>query len=239
MIFNREKGHNSNDSQVIVTADCGVTLLGGGELRDGDLALALSRAPTLVAADGGADSALAAGHEPQAVIGDMDSVSDRARELVGADRFHTITEQNSTDFDKALRSIAAPMVLALGFTGKRIDHELAAYHTLIRRREPRCILLGGEDIAFHAPPEMTLTVSPGTRVSLFPLGPVTGRSEGLRWPINGIDFAPGARIGTSNEAAADRVRLTFDGSGMLVILPRVALDAAWAALAGAVFPRTP
>ena len=45
----------------------GVTLLGGGAIGPDDLATALSVAPRLVAADGGASAALAAGHMPEAV----------------------------------------------------------------------------------------------------------------------------------------------------------------------------
>ncbi len=215
---------------MIVRSDTMVTLLGGGELSPEDLSDALSRAPTLVAADGGADKALANGHRPEAVIGDMDSMSDAARADLDPKTLHPIAEQSSTDFDKALRSIAAPCVLAVGFTGRRIDHELAAYHTLITRPEKRCIVLGGEDIAFHARPEITLTLPIGTRVSLFPFAKLNGAATGLRWPIEPIDFRPLGQIGTSNESIASRVTLRFDGPGMLVILPRSALDAAIAAL---------
>jgi len=57
------------------------------------------------------------------------------------------------------------------------------------------------------------------------MGPVTGRSAGLRWPIEGLHFAPAGRVGTSNEASASQVDLDFDGPGMLLILPRSELAA--------------
>ena len=60
---------------------------------------------------------------------------------------------------------------------------------------------------------------------------MTGRSQGLRWPIDGLDFAPSGRIGTSNEVTGPVV-LVFDGPGMLVITPREALEQVSAALAG-------
>ena len=215
---------------MIVQSDTLVTLLGGGELHPQDLTDALARAPVLVAADGGADLALAQGHTPDAVIGDMDSLSGAARQTLGPERLHRIAEQSSTDFDKTLRSIVAPGVIAVGLTGRRIDHELAAYHTLITRPEPRCVILGGEDIAFHAPNELRLTLPVGTRLSLFPFARLRGESTGLRWPIAPIDFHPLAQIGTSNETVAPEVTLRFNGPGMLVVLPRGLLDAALAAL---------
>ena len=70
----------------------------------------------------------------------------------------------------------------------------------------------------------------GDRLSLFPMGPVAGESDGLRWPIRGLAFAPHALIGTSNEVSAPDVRLWFDAPHMLVIVPRARLDAVLSAL---------
>jgi len=211
----------------------GVTLLGGGALGAGDLAAALAVAPRLVAADGGAMAALDAGLMPEAVYGDMDSLTPDARARIAPDRIHEIPEQDSTDFDKALRHVHAPIIVAAGFTGHRVDHELAVYHVLFARRDLRCIVLGARDLVVHAPPELTLELPAGTRVSLFPLDLVTGRSAGLEWLIDGLAFHPRSRIGTSNRSTGAPVRLAFDAPGMLLILPRAALAQVAAAVAGA------
>ncbi|MBL9051105.1 MAG: thiamine diphosphokinase [Tabrizicola sp.] len=217
----------------IVQSTCGVTLAGGGPFSTRDLKLALARAPMAVAADSGADHLLRLGVMPEAVIGDMDSISRGAAAEIPVSRQYLVSEQVTTDFDKALRSISAPLVLALGFAGARLDHGLAAFSTLIARRERRCILIGPKDLAFAAPPRMEVDVALGETVSLFPMAAVTGRSEGLEWPIAGISFAPDGMIGTSNRAVARRVVLEFDQPGMLVILPRRRLDAAIRALLSA------
>jgi thiamine pyrophosphokinase len=221
------------DNVPVYAAREGVTLLGGGALGRDDLADALALAPRLVAADGGAATALEAGHLPEAVYGDMDSLPPAARAAIPAARIHEIAEQDSTDFDKALRHIRAPVVLAAGFTGDRVDHELAVYHVLAARAATRCVVLGARDVILHAPPALALDLPPGTRLSLFPLGAVTGRGSGLRWPIEGLHFDPLGRIGTSNVAASGRVELAFDGPGMLLILPRRHLGAACTAVAQA------
>lgn len=220
----------------IVTTDAPVTLIGGGWLGPDDLAQALAHAPHLVAADGGAAAALAAGHMPRAAIGDFDSLQPHVRAAIPAGRLFAIREQDSTDFDKALRSIAAPLVLGVGFLGGRADHQLAAFNTLVRRADRRCILIGAHEIVFHAPPLLDLPVRPGDVVSLFPMAAVSGRSRGLEWPIDGIDLAPDGRIGTSNRALGP-VRLETDRPGLLVIAPRSALDAVVPALALAPGPR--
>lgn len=217
----------------IVESNQGVTLLGGGTLALGALAGALALAPRLVAADGGADHALAAGVKPEAVIGDLDSLSEAAREWLGPDRLHRIAEQETTDFDKALRSIDAPFVLALGVAGARLDHTLAMFNVLLRHPDRRCVVLDESDLCFLAPPELALALAPGTRVSLFPMAPVSGRSIGLHWPLDGIEFAPGGRTGISNRAVAGEIRLSLSAPGMIVLLPAAELEPAIAALAGA------
>lgn len=226
-------GNNVPSDAPIFRSDAGVTLLGGGRLGPGDLAAALALAPGLVAADGGAQAALAAGLMPDAVYGDMDSLTDAARARIAPDRIHAIPEQASTDFDKALRHILAPVVLAAGFTGDRIDHELSVYHGLVARPDARCIVIGAQDIVWHAPPELVLDLPAGARLSLFPMADVTGRSEGLEWPIAGLSFHPAQRIGTSNRVTGGPVRLAFDAPGMLVIAPRTHLAAIAQSVAGA------
>lgn len=220
---------------VIVTSAQPVTLIGGGPLGPGDLRLALAHAPLLVAADGGAHAALAAGHMPEAVIGDLDSVGTGHLPGITPERMHRIAEQDSTDFDKALRNIDAPLVIGVGFCGGRLDHQFAAFSTLLEQAARPCILLGSSDIVFHAPPRLQLDLVPDTRVSLMPLVPLGGRSRGLRWPIDGLRLAPGGRLGTSNRATGT-VTLDIDGKGMLVVLPRAELGAAVAGLAAAPHP---
>ena len=217
-------GNSGSNAGAIVRSARGVTLVGGGEIAAAGLAEALALAPTLVAADGGSDGALALGRMPDAVIGDFDSISDAARRAIPADRQHVIAEQESTDFEKSLMSVAAPFVLALGFTGQRVDHTLAAFSVLARHPARRCLILSDHDLCFLAPRRVTLDLPAGTRLSLFPLGPVGGESRGLRWPIAGIGFAPDSRIGTSNEVTGP-VHLGFDAPRMLVILPRGQLGA--------------
>ena len=209
-----------------------VTILGAGASEPADIDEALSLAPVVVAADGGAELALNARKVPDAVIGDFDSIPARVRDRLPDARLHRIEDQSDTDFEKCLARIAAPLMLAVGFTGGRLDHELAAYSALLRFPDKRCIVIGPRDLVFLAPPELGLDLERQSRLALFPLAPVSGRSEGLLWPIDGLDFAAGGRLGTSNTVTGP-VRLRMDAPGMLVILPRAALGAAIAGLTAA------
>lgn len=203
----------------IVHSNAPITLLGGGEVRREDLQQALALAPYLVAADGGADTSLAMGHVPDAVFGDFDSLSDDARAAIPDDRLHQISEQDSTDFDKALRSVAAPVVLGVGFLGGRLDHQLAGLHTLVQSGRSPCILIGATELLFHVPSHLCLPTRAGDVVSLFSLRRMTARATGLEWAIDDLIFDPMAQIGTSN-CATGEITLGVDGPGMLGIVPR-------------------
>ena len=206
-----------------VDSAAGVTLVGGGPLSASDLDRALALAPGLVAADGGANALCRIGRVPDHVIGDLDSLDSELRDRLGQRVIH-VPDQDSTDFDKCLSRISAPFVIGLGFDGARLDHTLAAMTSLARYRRARVVLLCADDICFLAPPQIALDLPVGARVSLFPMTAVTGRSTGLYWPISGLQFAPAQMIGTSNHAAQARVRLEFDGPGMLILLERDCLE---------------
>lgn len=179
-------------------------------------------APTLVAADGGANVAVSAGRIPDSVIGDFDSLTAATRIAIPQERLHRIDDQATTDFEKCLERIVAPLVLALGFTGARIDHELAVWNVLARRRAHHCVVIGRDDVVLLAPARLQLDLAPGTRVSLFPMSAVRAESRGLRWPVEGLAFAPDGVLGTSNEATGP-VELRVHEGRMLLILPRACL----------------
>ena len=214
---------NLRKNKPIVRSDEPIALIGGGQLAPDDLNLALIRVNTIVAADGGAVPVMDSGHMPDAVIGDFDSLNGAYRDRIPSDRLFPIREQVSTDFDKALRSIVAPLVLGAGFLGGRLDHQLAVLNSLVRLPDRPCILLGEREVVFHAPPRIELKLTPGDVVSLFPFQRVTGRSRGLEWPIDELVLEPTGRVGTSNRALA-KVELSVDAPGLLIIVPRDALD---------------
>lgn len=209
----------------IVDTNGPITLLGGSRVEVGVVDLALGYAPNLVVADGGARAALALGLMPQAVIGDFDSVDAASIAQIAPERLHRICEQDSTDFDKCLRHISAPYIVAVGFTGRRLDHELAVYNALVRHFEQRCIVLGEVDLCFLVTREVRLTLPVGTRVSLFPLAACRVTATGLRWSFQDMAMAPDGKVGTSNEASAEVVTVQTSAPKLLMILPLDNLEA--------------
>jgi thiamine pyrophosphokinase len=145
-----------------------ITLIGGGDASIRDVEEATALAPRVVAADGGAALALAAGRVPEAVIGDFDSLPEELRRRLPGDILHPLPGQDDTDFGKAMARIDAPLVLGVGFGGGRVDHQLAAYHTLARMPHRPCVLIDRTEIICLAPPRLLLPCAPGDIVSLFP-----------------------------------------------------------------------
>lgn len=205
-----------------VQSSQGVTLVGAGAPDRQDIVEALNIAPMLVAADGGANFCVAAGFRPEAVIGDFDSLDIGTAGALDGTRMIRVAEQETTDFEKCLARISAPFVIATGFTMGRLDHAMAVWSVLARRIGPPTIVIGQDDLVFAAPERLRLDLPLGTRLSLFPLAPVTGTSGGLEWPIDGLTLSPLGRLGTSNRVMGE-VRLQFDAPGCLVITPRAAL----------------
>lgn len=206
----------------IVSSSKPITLIGGAEPAKGALTIALKYGEIVVCADGGAEFAHREGLTPAAIIGDMDSISARSKSFF-KDVIYEVSEQDSTDFDKALRHTETPLILGVGFTGARIDHELGSLAVLARYPDRRCILIGEETITVLCPPQISLDLAPETPVSLFPMAEVRCDSSGLRWDTTGLEFAPDGQIGTLNKATGP-ITIAPDRPKMVLILPRDALD---------------
>lgn len=215
-------------NQPIVSSSRPITLIGGVKPAPATLSAALSVAPNVVAADGGADHALAAGLMPEAVIGDMDSISQDARAAF-QDVLHPIAEQDSTDFDKALRNIDAPLVLGLGFLGDRFDHSLAALHVLLKYSDRNVVLIGDHDVVFLCPRKIELNMPVGMRISLMPIAPARVDTNGLKWDICDGAMSMAEFIGSSNEISTSPVTINAMG-GLAILTPLAALGAVVTAL---------
>lgn len=213
-----------DDEALPITFRRPVTLVGGGMLTRPMLDEALALAPELVAADGGADHLAGWELMPAAVIGDMDSISlSTSRRWQGATRLVPLAEQDTTDFEKCLYATGAPLYVGAGFTGGRVDHLLAVLHVMLARPEKRVVLLGEVDAIALVPPGriVAIALEAGARVSLLPLLAARGtHSYGLKWPVVGVEMAPGVRGGASNMATGDRVELGFDAPGMALVVDR-------------------
>ncbi len=213
-----------------------IVLVGGGDIDEQVFDTVCRRGYPLIGVDGGALYLTQRGVSPDLVIGDLDSLSPtQISDYQQTSDVLNIDEQQSTDFEKALYSLEAPLFIAFGFWGKRLDHSLTALHTLTKyRAEKRVLMVDTVDLFFIPQDEFAISAPPGTRVSIFPLRPVSFEgSSGLQYPLAGLHMETGAAIGVSNETTASQFSISptpQDSSNYAVILPNKLLGDLLAAL---------
>lgn len=220
-------GNNDHKHNHIVEFDETVTLLGHAEVPSRHLRDLVDSPAPLICADGGGNTALEFGLTPVVIVGDMDSFSKPFDGQV----IH-LAEQDTTDFEKCLYSVKAPLYVGYGFLGGRVDHELTALSVLVRYADRPVILVGEHDICFCCPKELQIDVQKGTRISIFPMSDVKMHSTGLKWPLDGIEMSPSTRTGTSNKADGNFVSLTLVHGKAVIILPFKCLAMVKKALTG-------
>ena len=202
-----------------------VTIIGGGELSFSALDNCLSHAPTLIAADGGANHLNVDENKIDFIVGDLDSLKNRSFWEKQGTKLLRLAEQDTTDFEKCLYSVDASVYFCIGFTGRRADHFLAACSALVKYSSKKVILVGGHDLIVHVPKNLTIELPLDTRLSLFPMQRLIGiHSYGLKWSIDGIEFEPSKVISTSNSTVRKNVKITLSDDGMLLILPRSCME---------------
>lgn len=201
-----------------------VVIFANGEMDDPATTVArwVRTGDLVIAADGGAGHAIAAGLVPDHIIGDMDSLSE-SRQADLADRgvsFHrSPVEKDETDLELALIWAAERTevreIIVLGAFGGRPDQALANLLLLaLPALRGRQVLMVDGDWAvrlLNGGERLVLDGQRGERLSLIPLGgdAVGVRTAGLQFPLNDETLYFGPARGVSNCFAADRVTVTL------------------------------
>jgi thiamine pyrophosphokinase len=190
----------------------------------------------VVAADGGANGALALGLRIDLVVGDMDSLApERLAELeaagVAAERAPAEKDESDTELAilAAIRRGAGDLTVVGAFGGPRLDHLLANVALLAHPA------LGGRDVrlvdgrtrvglvvapaADGSPVRRTLAGRAGDLVSLIPFGEdaVGVTTAGLDYPLSGGTLAAGPARGISNRRAAAVASVELERGRLLVV----------------------
>ena len=192
-------------------------VLAGRDLAPGALEAWLGWADRIVAADGGADLCRAAGKEPDAIVGDLDSIAD-------ATGLTPDPDQDTSDADKLLARLAREghrSVTLIGVEGDRLDHVLATLGSCARSTIPdlRLILRTGVGLVGRAGTSGRWTCA--GRVSLIPLGPCRATLRGVRWPLENALLDPLGLVSISNRVdppSGGTVELTIhEGAAVLFL----------------------
>jgi len=201
-----------------VNFENGVALVGGGTCHPTEFHSVIKHTSNLVGIDGGAQTIIDYGFEPDMIVGDLDSLSG---EYAKKYRHKTIQilDQDRTDLDKAIDYVNAPFLLTVGVLGDRVDHGLGACNILLKYPRKNLLILNNSDLCFLAPPKLSLTLPLNERISLFPFKKMRGKSVGLNWEIDEIDFDPAGMTGISNYCIDTNIHMEFSTPDMIVIIP--------------------
>lgn len=175
---------------------------------------ALRNSDFLCCCDGAAQSAIAHGLYPDAIIGDGDSLTPELKEKY-KDIFQHVSEQDDNDLTKATRfciSRGYTDIVYVGATGKREDHAIGNIFLLPYYLEElgiRPLMLTDQGSFRPASGTQTFPSFPRQQVSIFNISCSEIRSEGLRWESYAYRQL---WQGTLNEATEQQFTLHADGT---------------------------
>lgn len=186
----------------------------------------------VIAADSGLDHALALGLSVDALIGDLDSVSDAGRrhaEHSGMAIHHYRPDKDATDTELAIElaiSMGCDPVIGVTGGGERLDHALGALlafaspdHARVRME----VHWDAQHVAVvHGPGRLDLgTVAHRAIVSLIPVhgGAVDVSTTGLAYPLDHEALPAGTSRGISNVGVGAPASVSIALGTLLVISP--------------------
>ena len=194
-------------------------IIGGGEFPTAELPLQIIKeTPYIVCCDGAADSFIAGGPIPNAIVGDGDSISSYNKAKY-SHLLHIISEQESNDQTKAVRFCMEQgkhKIAIIGATGKREDHTIGNISLLIEYARKGIEVYSFTDYGVFMPCNGTTThkCRKGQQVSIFNITAKEMSAEGLVYPI--YDFTNWWQ-GTLNECTDESFTIHAKGEYLLFV----------------------
>jgi thiamine pyrophosphokinase len=177
----------------------------------------------IICADGGANKIHDLGITPNVIIGDLDSVSKKLLTKYPNCEVIHITNQHSTDLEKALWhaiTLKSENIYIFAAVGSRIDHTLTNLNMLKKFHKYAHIELisnRAKLLYINKPTEFKLPSC--SIVSLFPLGLVKNVTlKGFRFPLKNEDLEFGVRDGQSNLTKGYKQRIMFEQGELFVTI---------------------
>lgn len=198
-------------------------LLIGGEAPGRDFKKSVIESGDLICcADSGLDSAIAAGIRPDRIVGDMDSISDRALlsrfppEII--DIYPGDKDETDTDIGLAwLREQGCDHLTIIGGGEGRLDHTLALL-SLFGKPDPPDLWFTARERIESINGELEISGEPSSPVSFYTLGPGPWNavSQGLHWELDGVRWNPGT-VSLSNRLDGANAVINVSKGRLLMI----------------------
>lgn len=167
---------------------------------------------------------------PDAIIGDMDSLSPAAQKEYGS-LIVRVDDQDTNDQTKAFRHVIGNFrdvtdIFFLAATGKREDHTIGNMSLLmeyagypeVTDRGIRLQMISDFSTILPVTDSISMECGQGRAISIFsPDSSLRICSEGLRWPTDNVVFDNWWKA-TLNRASEDTVKLTFSHPSIALIV---------------------
>ncbi|CEM63116.1 thiamine diphosphokinase [Treponema phagedenis] len=182
----------------------------------------------IIAADSGLEAAASAGFTPDIILGDMDSLQNKALlhaypeaqvQLHPCDKDFTDTELAVF----AAKEKGAQDIIICGAGGGRADHFLSVARIFREKKPPRLWLYDaglvycvGEDCAVKT---LRIDGAENAAISVFPAGEPCGfiSSRGLHWELDTVNWQSG-QVSLSNRSDGKPIELAVQSGRFLVFL---------------------
>jgi thiamine pyrophosphokinase len=179
----------------------------------------LRNADHIICCDGSAENLILADLEPEAIVGDLDSLNQGIAERF-ADRLYKDSEQDTNDLTKAVKWCIKQKyqeIVILGATGKREDHTIGNISLLAEYSADIKVIMV-TDTGIITPFRDSCKISSFRRqqISIFSIDQNTGISSlGLKYELNNLKLHNWWRA-TLNEATGESFELRFTGGPIIV-----------------------
>ena len=181
----------------------------------------LNNAGRIICCDGSAENLVLAGYIPDAIVGDMDSLTEDLKNRF-ADRLFPDESQSTNDLTKAIgwcREMNYTDIVIVGATGKREDHTIGNISLLADYAEKMNVKMVTDTGIFIPFLKSCKVLSfQSQQVSLFSIDPETEiTSTGLKYPLTHLKIN-NWWVATLNESLGDSFKLEFSNGRVIVYL---------------------
>lgn len=181
----------------------------------------IQNAARIICCDGSTGDLVKAGFVPEAIVGDMDSLSYKLA-IRFEDRLYEYTDQVTNDLTKAVNWCTERGyndLVIVGATGKREDHTIGNISLLAEYvKKVNVIMVTDTGLFLPFLKSSEISSFAGQQVSVFSIDPETEiTSVGLHYPLNRAKIN-NWWVATLNEAVGHSFTLNFDNGRVIVYL---------------------
>jgi thiamine pyrophosphokinase len=181
----------------------------------------LNFAKRIICCDGSAENVVLSGLEPDAIVGDMDSLSEELANRF-ADRIFVDENQDTNDLTKAVTwciGMGYKDLIIVGATGKREDHTIGNISLLSEYiKDVNVTMVTDTGIFIPLLQSAEIGSFPGQQISIFSINPQTEiTTTGLQYPLKKTKIK-NWWVATLNETIDKKFTIEFSGGPVLIYL---------------------